>query len=445
MSILGFNKFEFGKALNLVVSPAKPVETIEHLLGRGDELDRIEKALFATGRNIFIYGERGVGKSSLAATAANQWQSADSTYIDISCDTCSTVKSMIAHIAAQAVNTSWSQTTKTTKQATLNLKWLSYSLKSEISPTDFATKIKGLNDCLEILKEVAEIHSECPVVVVDEVDRLNDESEIDLLADLIKQLGDKRVELKFIFTGVGSTLNEILGAHRSAIRQLETVELPRLSWDARWDIAIHALDQFNITISRDICVRLAAVSDGFPYYVHLIIEKLLWILFEKDEIATEVTWDDYFAALDKAIIGIAAELSRPYDLAVNQRSDDYEQILWSTSADEWQGAYLSNMYSQYEKIMEQISDKEPLPYTKYSTRIRNLLKPEYGEILRKGERKGYYHYQEKMLRGFIRMQAEANRIEITSQEAKATITNYIRVPAKNVGYHKSKQPHGFKR
>lgn len=440
----GYDKYSFGKKLNEVVSPARPVISIENLIGRAEELDRIEKALFAQGRNVFIYGERGVGKSSLAATAANQWQSSDAEYIDISCSPDSTVKSIVASIASQAVNEKWTTTSKTTEQATIGLKWLSYSIKSEVSPTDFSEKIGGLSDAIEVLKEVAAIHSEVPVVVVDEVDRIESEKEIDLLADLLKQLGDKRIELKFIFTGVGATLNEILGAHRSAIRQLETIELPRLSWDARWDIAIHALNVFNIDIPRDIYIRLAAVSDGYPYYVHLIVEKLLWILFEKRESVAKVTWDDYYAALDKAIVGIAAELARPYEMAVNQRSQDYEEVLWSTSADEWQGAYLSDMHRQYVNIMSQIEGKEPLSYEKYSSRIRNLLKPEYGEILKKGQKQGYYHYREKMLRGYIRMQAEANRIEILSKEAEATIKNYIHVPARNVGYHKSMPPRGLK-
>ncbi len=442
--IKGYDKYSFGKKLSEVVSPARPVFSIENLIGRSDELNRIEKALFSSGRNVFIYGERGVGKSSLAATAANQWQSSDAEYLDISCSPDSTVKSIVANIASQAINTKWSSSSIVTEQATVGMKWLSYSLKSEISPTDFSTRITGLSDAIEVLKEVAAIHSDVPIVVVDEVDRIASEKEIDLLADLLKQLGDKRIELKFIFTGVGATLNEILGAHRSAIRQLETIELPRLSWDARWDIAIQALSVFNIEIPRDIYVRLAAVSDGYPYYVHLIVEKLLWILFENERMADKVTWDDYFSALDEAIVGITAELARPYELAVNQRSQDYEEVLWSTAADEWQGAYLSDMYKQYKNIMSQLEEKKPLSYEKYSSRLRNLLKPEYGEILKKGKKQGNYHYREKMLRGYIRMQAEANRIEIISKEAEATIKNYIRVPAKNVGYHrhKSQAPRG---
>ncbi len=177
--------------------------------------------------------------------------------------------------------------------------------------------------------------------------------------------------------------------------------------------------------------------------MHLIVEKILWLLFEKEEVVTKVTWDDYYAALDKAIVGITAELSRPYEMAVNQRSRDYEEVLWSTSADEWQGAYLSDMHDQYKNIMSQLDGKKALNYDKFSSRIRNLLKPEYGEILKKGQKQGYYHYREKMLRGYIRMQAEANRIEIISKEAESTIKKYMHVAAKNVGYYKSQPPKGI--
>ena len=90
---------EFGEKLNRFVSPARPIQSIEFLQGRDRELDKIDKSLFARGRHVFIYGDRGVGKSSLAAAAANQCQSADAAYIDVACAPDSTLKGIVANIA----------------------------------------------------------------------------------------------------------------------------------------------------------------------------------------------------------------------------------------------------------------------------------------------------------------------------------------------------------
>lgn len=444
MNAFGNDKHAFSRELNQVVSPSRPIDSIENLIGRDDELDRIEKALMAPGRNVFIFGERGVGKSSLAATAANQWQSADAAYIDISCAPDTTVFSMVSTIASQAVKKHWTSHQRTTEHASVGFKWLGYSLAHEKEHVDIGQQIRYLADAIEVLREIELLHSHMPIVVVDEVDRISRSSEVDLLADMLKQLGDKRVDIKFIFTGVAATLNEVLGSHHSAIRQLETIELPKLSFTARWDIAINALGHFGVEIPRAIYIRLAAVSDGYPYYVHLIVEKLLWLLFDDNKNSGIVEWSDYYASLDHSIKSISAELARPYELAVNQRTNDYEEVLWATSADEWQGAYLGSMYARYQKIMEQLPNRAELSYTKFSNRIRNLLKPENGQILVKGQKSGYYHYREKMLRGYIRMQAEANRVEIISEEARADIRHYVHVPAKNVGYYKSEIPKGVR-
>lgn len=445
MAINGFDRDRFISRLHEVVSPSRPIASLEHLIGRSVELDRIDKALLAPGRSIFIFGERGVGKSSLAATAANLYQSSDSDYIDVSCSPDSTISSIVTNIASQAIKKSRLNPTKTAHTARVNFSWLTYKIQTEGVPVDFNSLIKTTDDAVSVLKEVSNIHSENPVIVVDEVDRLRNETELDKFADLLKQIGDKRIDLKFIFTGVGHSLEEILGAHDSAIRQLETIELPRLSWDGRWDIAIKALAAFNIVIPDSIYIRLAAVSDGYPFYVHLVVEKLLWILFEKEEHVEKVSWDDYFQALNEAIVSISPELARPYAKATESRSPDYEDVVWSTSADEWQGAHIGTMYWIYEYIMRQKGRSEYLSYSQFSNRIRNLKKEQYGKILVQRRDRGEYHYNEKMLRGYIRMQAEANGISLYIEENEKQSKQYLKVPSKKHGYHiGSGAPSGYR-
>ena len=442
-----YSKHEFGKALSQVVSPSHPVESIENLFGREEELDRIEKALFAEGRHIFIFGERGVGKSSLAAAAARQWQSSDNSYIDVSCSPDSTVSSIIAAIAGHALAKGRLSKKELSRRFTIGAKWLQYTIEQTQNETPIIPEVASVSDAVEILRELSALHSEVTVVVVDEVDRMSSAAELAKLSDLIKQLGDKRVAIKFIFTGVGTSLNEILGQHASSFRQLETVELPRLSWDGRWDISINALAKFGVKINRKTYIRIAAVSDGFPYYVHLITEKLLWILFESNEVKKEVSWGDYSLAIDHAIAGISAELARPYECAVSQRSRDYELVLWATAADEWQGASLAEMFHQYEDIVKQISPSENiqiLTYKKFCARVRNLLREDYGSILKKGDKAGYYHYTEKMLRGYVRLQAEAHGIKIRGEDPVPNKRDFMKVPSRSRGYYSSGPPKSLK-
>ena len=76
---------QFTIALTRALSPSRPIQSPEHLKGREDQIDGINKALMAVGRQIFIYGHMGVGKTSLAHTVSFQHQSSDNDPILLSC------------------------------------------------------------------------------------------------------------------------------------------------------------------------------------------------------------------------------------------------------------------------------------------------------------------------------------------------------------------------
>lgn len=57
---------DFGAAIDRVLSPSRPLQSEEFLRGRAEQLNGIERALYASGRHVLIHGLRGVGKSSLA-------------------------------------------------------------------------------------------------------------------------------------------------------------------------------------------------------------------------------------------------------------------------------------------------------------------------------------------------------------------------------------------
>jgi hypothetical protein len=445
MAIAGFDKQQFGIRLNEVLFASQPIQSVEHLFGRQQELDRIEKALFASGRHIFIYGDRGVGKSSLAATAANQYQSVDAEYIDVGCSPDATLKSIVANIAYRAIHASRLRKTKRNASIGVELRFLKAALASETTQANLHEEIVSLADAVDVLREAANLHSERPIAVLDEFDRISDANERAAFADLIKQMGDKKVPLKLIFTGVGKSLDELLGAHQSAIRQLEGIELPKLSWDARWDIVLAAAGTFNVSVDKEIFIRIAAVCDGYPYYAHFITEKMLWCAFDDPNAVSEIKWDHYHGGLRDAIDSISAELKRPYQEAVNKRSGEYEEVLWATADSEYLERFMKQMFSSYEYIMKQRRNSGILTYDKFCARIRKLRDASYGAILvNDPSNPGLYTYREKMLRGYVRMQAEAHGIELAGEKIDQTVKQTMRVPSSaSRGYYTSKPPPGI--
>lgn len=439
------NKNAVGLHLNKLVSPSRPVQTAEKLFGREKEMERIHRAFFAEGRHIFIYGSRGVGKSSLAAAAANQQQSADANYIDVSCSRDATLSSVVANIANAALGQDLLQITSTSTTYSASVKILSANQTISAAGTNLESRIHTLADAVEVLRQAAAKHSKTPVVVLDEFNLLADKEARTAFSDLLKILGDKKVNIRFIITGVAESLNEILGANESAYRQLKTIELPKLDYQARMDIVDDVADSLGVSISRDYVYRIASISDGFPYYVHLLTEKLMWRVYDDPDISDEVNDNHFEEAIKDAIETIMAELKRPYELAVRHRSGDIEPVLWATADGDLLSRFIEDMYLSYIRIMEQIENVPVLDRKKFASRVQSLRNETSGEILIRDIKPGLYTYREKMLRGYVRLQAEASHIRLPGDVSYTTEKSVIRAPSRaSVGYHGPSTPRGIR-
>jgi hypothetical protein len=417
---------EFGKKLAKVVSVARPIRSIEHLKGRDQFLDQIRRALYADGRHIFVFGDRGVGKSSLAATAAIQYQSSDASPIFVSGSPDDTFSTIIANVAVQALGRSKTETTRQTSSNSISFRGFSSSSDQEVSALDLADQIKTVSDATELLKQVAAKHSGKPAVVLDEFDTIPKEEDRKRFASLLKQMGDQTINLKFFISGIGQSCEELLGAHQSAHRQLATFELHRLGWEARREIVAEAAAAFGLEVNADVNWRIAMISDGFPYYVHLIVEKMLWEAFTSEAEIDVLSWEHFYDGLRVAIAETNAELRRPYEKAVLQRAPEYEDVVWSTADGEDLIRSTKDMLFSYKRIVAKRQGRPVLDNTKYADILRKLKDASLGSVLQPvAKRKGLYTYTEKMLRGYVRMQAEANHVELSGERPAPRQTMHV--------------------
>ena len=417
MTIRGYTKETFTAQLNEYLSASGPVRSIQHLLGRDKEISLIDEALSADGRHLFIFGDRGVGKTSLAQSAASQFQSSDNSFIQMGCGPDTQFYQSIEDLADRVLKKA-SGTRKYDVNHSINVKF--YSIKWKEKDTEIEIpNVSSMYTAIEAIEEVCKYHSECPVIVIDEFDQIDSEKERRLFANFLKDLGDRGVKLKLIFTGVAQSLTELLGSHESSFRQLHTIGLERLSWTGREEILKEALQSFNLKINNEVVYKIAKISNGFPYFVHLIAEKILWCAFHSEKEIHNIDFDFFDEALEKAILSISAHLQRPYDSASLHRTRDYKEILWATADSENTIRYIDGMYASYLRINEQLygtnpkEEDRPLPRNNFTTRLAKLKKTEFGHILENvSGRKGLYTYRENILRGFVAMKALESGVEL---------------------------------
>ncbi|WP_251879691.1 hypothetical protein [Achromobacter sp. Marseille-Q4954] len=71
---------------------------------------------------------------------------------------------------------------------------------------------------------------------------------------------------------------------------------------------------------------------------------------------------------------------------------------------------------------------------KFGERLRQLKQPSFGSILKSMDgRAGWYTFNEKMLRGYVRMQAEGSGVELNGERAAPKQQIHVPMNARN-GY-----------
>ena len=408
---------EFAGILKEYIRPAQPIDTPELLQGRDQVLRDLGRTLHSPGMHVFVYGERGVGKTSIALTAAKTFAKADAPYVG--CDENSTFSGIVTDICNELLGQRYLKSGKE----------LSGSAGFNIGILKAEGKVGGQNIVL-VPENITSVNHAANLIiestqkrgvgehaiVIDELDRIQSKDVTSQLAELIKLLHDKRPPLRFVMCGIGKTLDEIIGSHLSASRPITGFELPLISFDARWKIITNAAEKLGMEVPKEFLVRISQISDGFPYYVHLIAENLFWQIFDHREMSREASSNDFHSAIGRAIERAEAPLREAYNFAIQKttNSADYEEALWATAHLTHFERQLKDIYERsYLPVMEYRKPRMPIPIAKFRTRLYSLCSAGHGNILER-KRNSWYSFGENVVRGYVRLVAERNKVPLGS-------------------------------
>jgi Cdc6-like AAA superfamily ATPase len=400
--IPGHDETEFGEALKGYFTPAQPISKPEHLHGRDAKLKTIQRALTSPGKHVFIYGDRGIGKTSLAKTAF-QIQCPNAPRIPIvACDNGASFAQLVGSICKQLAEVFW--------ETSGNL-----NSPSPVPAFPVENSVRTVNDAMEAIRNAAPPSGGPFPIIVDEFDQLSSADDKKYFADLIKQLSDQELNVRFLICGIGQSLEELIGIHLSTDRYLAGVRLEQITHDARWQIIQSACDHFGLDFDRNSIIRIGQISDGFPYYVHLIGERIFWEVFDDANVVSTISIDHYARGIKAAIEEAQTSLRQAYELATQKHggSDDYEEVLWAVADGSIMVRQTSEIYTNsYLRIVEERRRRDvPLTKDLFYQRMNNLKKESHGAILR-GTQTGWYSYKESVVRGYARLRAEETGVHI---------------------------------
>jgi uncharacterized protein len=418
---------QFAEALSAVVSHSRPIETKTHLKGREEQLRGLTQAIFSPGRHAFVYGERGVGKTSLAKTAGISSATNIKCFKQVGCSKDITFHELMRLIIEVFDPKKLASLQKQSSWSLGSLVGFSSNQGETYTPTE-RISVSGAADVLASLDDDGT--NELRVVVIDEVERLGLSDVRGQFAELVKLLGDRGARITLIFTGVGTDLESILGSHASAFRQIAQIPLNRIDYQSALDIIDDALEKFGldweVEPTRTARFRIANIANGFPYYIHLLVEKLLYQVYE-DKTCTNITLEHLQLAVSAAVKDAQEEIRKPYDNATRGRNITYRYATWA-AADSWTlERTAAQIHGSYVGICQRL-DVPPIDNTKFLQILAALKREKYGPILKAGFRKGLYEFTENIGRGYVRLCAAAEGVDLNDlgPDPAPTITARVR-------------------
>jgi archaellum biogenesis ATPase FlaH len=417
MSIPGVTDERLMKVLAENLTPSDSIKTPERLFGREKNLTTVSRALNSPGRQIFVYGDRGVGKTSLALTAAHLYAASSSPPIYVMCSSSGTFSEVIHAIGNQSIAIK-DRVERAASGGGFNFNLpggaggIGYTRGTKAAPSIAAPQ--SLNEALDVIRYVASKREGKTVIVIDEMERLQSAAEKDKFAEFIKNIPEVGEKVRFIFCGIAYDVTELLQAHPSAGRILETVRLERLRHNDLWLILTRVAEQLGVEVQREALIRTSQISDGFPHYVHLIGEALFWSMFDDPAEVTKSGPEHFRAGLEGALQRTEASLRAQYDKATQKyrNTEDYEEALWALADSTADRRQVADIYDgSYRWINALRPSRAALTREKLNQRYLTLRKDSHGRIVA-GHGAGWFSFRENIMRGYVRLRAAANGVDL---------------------------------
>jgi Cdc6-like AAA superfamily ATPase len=281
---------------NQLFTPSAPIAVAEMFAGRQRQAARIVDAIGERGKHVVMYGERGVGKSSMAQMIPFFLPSGNQA---------------VRHIRVQCFP--GDNFSKIAKRIFSRIHFdADYGEgKRAYSVAEFYPGEVTIDDFLQEMEQFKE--HQIPIIVIDEFNEVDDEETSVIISNLIKSLSDNASNVTIVVVGVANSLLDLMERHESIERCTEQINMPRMSPDERREVIEKRLSKLGMAIEDDAKWTIINLSRGLPAYVHSLGKHAVYSAIE--ELRVKITINDVNKAIEEVITGLQETLREGFELA----------------------------------------------------------------------------------------------------------------------------------
>jgi hypothetical protein len=386
-----------------IFTPHSPINQTEFFFGRQREVQSLIEQLSTPGQHSLLYGERGVGKSSLANVTSNVLLSklVRGKLYQERCDSSTTFESLICRalkdvnidINIRQVDSKSKDSKKLDIKASIfggGVSKEKETSESRSGPSEYVSPSFAAESLIEL----------SGLLVIDEADRLTKTKDKRKLAEFIKLLSDIDAKFKVLIVGISETGEELIESHESISRCLRETRLGRM-FDPELKLIISGgSERLGLSFRDEVVNKIVELSAGYPHFTHLLALKC-----SEDAIAEDykcIEMEHLKRAMKRAVEASEGSLKRTYDRAVRSHATDKYSIILNAAASldktEFNAAELRDAI--YRRTGEKVSQQALNNY------FKKLVSSDGSRIMQRIS-KGVYRFNDPRMPSYIKIAQEA--------------------------------------
>jgi hypothetical protein len=243
-----------------VFTPSQPIQASDMFAGRLSQMTMMLDAISQPGHHAIIFGERGVGKTSITNVVSEAISSRSK-------------KILLPRVNCLSDDDFRSIWRRQFSQIQLQEERVSpgFSPKPTIVTTTAADDLSddfGPDDVRKVIELVSGNHTFA--FIFDEFDVIKNKRSQAMMADTIKMMSDYGVQATVMLVGVADSIDDMISHHQSIERAIIQIPMPRMSPAEIGEIFAKGLSKLGMQAPKVASDELKRFAQGLPHVAHLL-------------------------------------------------------------------------------------------------------------------------------------------------------------------------------